>query len=107
MGLLQRMRQDLRAGWASLRYGTAQAANRAMVETELLQLRRDLRKLDGRLGELSRDIGERAVELHERGVPTEQVLSDFEIARSAEQVQSLKLKRAKLLTEMEDAKTTA
>ncbi|MFM8550823.1 MAG: hypothetical protein ACKOCD_00660 [Nitrospiraceae bacterium] len=107
MGLVQRIKQDLRTGWASVRYGAEQAANRAWVETELLQMSRDLRKVDGRLGELSRDLGERAVELHERGVSTEQVLSDFEIVRSAEQAQELKLHRAKLLAEMDEAKTTA
>lgn len=104
MGLLQRVTQDVKVGWASLRYGTAQAVTRAMVETELLQLRRELRALDGRLGDLSRDIGERAVELQERNVTTEQVLSDFEIVRGAEQAQELKLQRAKLLAEMEEAK---
>lgn len=104
MGLLQRMKQDLKVGWASLRYGTAQAANRAMVETELLQLRRDLRKLDNRVSELSRDIGERAMELQERNVATEQILSDFEIVRGVEQAQELKLQRTKLLAEMDDAK---
>ena len=107
MGVLQRVAQDLKVGWASLRYGAAQAANRAMVETELLQLRRELRKLDGRFGDLSRDIGERAVELQERNVTTEQILSDFEIVRGAEQARELKLQRAKLLAEMEDAKASS
>jgi hypothetical protein len=63
-----------------------------------------LRKLDGRFGDLSRDIGERAVELQERNVATDQILSDFEIVRGAEQAQELKLQQAKLLAEMEDAK---
>lgn len=104
MGLLQRIAQDVKVGWASLRYGTAQAANRAMMETELLQLRRDLRKLDHRFSELSRDIGERAMELQERNVTTEQILSDFEIMRGVEQAREMKLQRAKLLAEMDDAK---
>jgi len=105
MGLLQRIAQDLKTGWASLRYGTAQAANRAMVETEVLHLRREVRKVDDRLHNLCRDMGERAVELYERGTPTEQVLSDFEIVRVAEQAQGLKLQRAKLLVEMDDAQS--
>ena len=61
MGLLQRMKHDVRAGWASLRYGTAKAATRALEETELLRLRLDLRKLDERIKDLCGDIGERAV----------------------------------------------
>lgn len=107
MGLLQRIRQDLKAGWSSVRYGAAQAANRAMVETELVQLRRDLRHLDDRLGDMARDIGERAVELHERGVTTEQLLADFELVRGAELVQELKVQRTKLLAEMDEAKAQA
>ena len=48
MGLLQRLKHDLKAGLATLRLGTAQAANRALEETELLRLRLEIRKLDAR-----------------------------------------------------------
>lgn len=102
MGLLQRMKHDVRTGWASLRYGTAKAATRALEETELLRLRLDLRKLDERIRDLCGDIGERAVELHERGEPTEQVLADREINQIVRQVSTLRVERAKLLSEMED-----
>ena len=102
MGLLQRMKHDVRAGWASLRYGTAKAATRALEETELLRLRLDLRKLDERILDLCGDIGERAVELHERGEPTEQVLADRKINQIVRQVSTLQVERAKLLSEMED-----
>jgi hypothetical protein len=50
-------------------------------------------------------MGERAVELHERGEPVEQILSDLEITRGAEQVQTLKAERAKLLADMNEART--
>lgn len=106
MGLLQRVRHDLKAGWANLRYGTARVANRALEEAELLSLRLELRKLDDRLKDLYRDIGERAVELHERGELVEQVLSDFEIVRGAEQVRALKAERAKLLADMNEARAS-
>ncbi len=102
MGLLQRMKHDVRTGWASLRYGTAKAATRALEETELLRLRLDLRKLDERIRDLCGDIGERAVELHERGEPAEQVLADREINQIVRQVSTLRVERAKLLSEMED-----
>lgn len=102
MGLLQRLAHDLKAGWAGLRYGTAQAATRALVETELLRLRLDLRKLEQRIDDLCRDIGERAVELHERGDTAEQVMADAEIARAVEQVRLLQAERTKLLAEMDE-----
>jgi len=105
MGFLQRIKHDVKAGWATLRYGTAQAATRALEETELLRLRLEVRKLDGRIDELYGDIGERAVELSERGVPAEQVLSDTEIVRAAEQVAALKAERAKLTAEMDDIRS--
>lgn len=59
MGLLQRLKHDLMAGLATLRHGTAQAAIRALEETELLRIRLDIRKLDQQLDELYRDVGER------------------------------------------------
>jgi hypothetical protein len=105
MSVLQRIRHDLKAGWASLRYGTAQAVNRTLEEAELLRLRLELRKLDQRLRDLCRDIGERAVELHDRGEPGDQIMADFEIGRGMEQVQALKGERAKLIAEMDGIRT--
>lgn len=104
MGLVQRLKDDVKAGWASVRYGTAQAANRALQETELLRLRLELRKLDDRIKDLCRDIGERAVELHERGEPVDQIMSDMELRRGAEQVLTLKAERAKLVAEINDVR---
>jgi flagellar motility protein MotE (MotC chaperone) len=105
MGLLQRMKHDVRAGWVSLRYGTAKAATRALEETELLRLRLDLRKLDERIKDLCGDIGERAVDLHERGESAEQVLEDREINRIVQLVLSLRAERAKLLADMDDVRS--
>jgi hypothetical protein len=102
MGLLQRMKHDIRAGWASLRHGTARAATRALEEAELLRLRLDLRKLDDRIRDLCGDIGERAVELHERGESTDHVLADREINRIVQQVATLRAERAKLTAEMDE-----
>ena len=105
MGLLQRMKHDVRAGWVSLRYGTARAATRALEETELLRLRLDLRKLDERIKDLCGDIGERAVDLHERGESAEHVLEDREMNRIVQQVLSLRAERMKLLADMEDVRS--
>jgi hypothetical protein len=102
MRLLQRMKHDVRAGWASLRYGTAKAATRALEETELLRLRLDLRKLDERIKDLCGDIGERAVDLHERGESAEHVLADHEINQAVQQVSMLRAERSKLLAEMDE-----
>jgi seryl-tRNA synthetase len=102
MGLLQRLKHDLKAGVVTLRLGTAQAANRALEETELLRLRLEVRKLDQQLGELYRDVGERAVSLREQGEPAEQLLHDSEIARLVREVQELKEARKKLEADMDD-----
>ena len=52
-------KHDLKAGLVTLRLGTAQAANRALEETELLRVRLEIRKLDQQLDEHYRDVGER------------------------------------------------
>jgi len=102
MGLLQRIKHDLRTGLATLRLGTAHAATRALEETELLRMRLEVRKLDQRLSDLYKDIGERAVEINERGETVERVLYDVEIGRLVREVQTLKDVRQKLESEMEE-----
>jgi hypothetical protein len=105
MGLFRRLKHDLKAGLAILRLGTAQAANRALEETELLRLRLEIRKLDRQLGELYRDVGERAVNLREGGEPVERVLYDAEIGRLVKEIQELKEARGKLESEMTEIRT--
>jgi hypothetical protein len=101
MGLLQRIKDDLRAGIATLRLGTVHAAGRALEETELLRMRLELRKLDQQLSDLYKDIGERAVDMKERGETAERVVFDAEIVRLVKEVEVLKESRKKLETEME------
>ena len=100
MGLFQRLKHDMRAGLATLRHGTAQAAIRALEETELLRIRLEIRKLDQQLEELYRDVGERAVHLREAGEPVERVLYDAEIGRLVKEIQDLKEAREKLESEI-------
>ena len=100
MGLLQRLKHDLKAGLVTLRLGTAQAANRALEETELLRIRLEMRKLDQQLGELYQDVGERAVNLYEAGESVERVLYDAEVGRLVKEIQELKDARGNLESEM-------
>ena len=102
MGLLQRLKDDLRTGLATLRLGTVHAAGRALEETELLRLRLEIRKLDQQLSEAYKDIGERAVDMKERGETAERVMYDEEIGRLVREVQVLKESRKKLETEMDE-----
>ncbi|UVT16689.1 MAG: hypothetical protein H8K04_03775 [Nitrospira sp.] len=102
MGLLQRLKDDLRSGIATLRLGTVHAAGRALEETELLRMRLELRKLDQQLSDLFKDIGERAVDMKERGETAERVVYDAEIVRLVKEVQELKESRMKLEAEMDE-----
>jgi predicted nucleic acid-binding Zn-ribbon protein len=102
MGLLQRLKDDLRAGLATLRLGTAHAASRALEETELLRMRLEVRRLDQQLSDLYKDIGERAVDMKESGESAERVMYDVEIGRLVREVQVLKESRKKLEAEMEE-----
>ena len=104
VGLLQRLKHDLKAGLVTLRLGTAQAANRALEETELLRIRLEIRKLDQQLGELYRDVGERAVNLCEAGEPVERVLYDAEVGRLVKEIQELKDARGNLESEMTEVR---
>jgi predicted nucleic acid-binding Zn-ribbon protein len=102
VGLLQQIKDDFRSGMATLRLGTAHAANRALEETELLRMRLDVRKIDQQLSDLYKDIGERAVEMKERGEAAERVVYDAEIARIMREIQQLKDGRKKLEAEMDE-----
>lgn len=102
MGLLQRLKHDLRTGLATLRLGTAQAAGRALEETELLRMRLEVRKLDQQLSDLYKDIGERAVDMKECGETAERVLYDAEIGRLVRDVQVVREARKKLEAEMDE-----
>jgi hypothetical protein len=105
MSFIKRIKHDLRAGWATLRYGTAQAARRALEETEVLRLRLEIRKLDGRIQERCRDIGERALTLHERHEPIERIMGDLDITQAVRDVAALKQDRRKLESEIEDVRS--
>ena len=100
MGLFQRLKHDLKAGLATLRLGTAQAANRALEETDLLRLRLEVRKIDQQLADLYRDVGERAVSLREAGEPVERVLYDTEIGRLVKDIHQLKNASKRLEADM-------
>ncbi len=100
MGFFQRLKDDLRAGVATLRLGTVHAAGRALEETELLRMRLELRKLEQQLSDLYKDIGERAVDMKERGETAERVVYDAEIVRLVKQVDGLKESQKKLEAEM-------
>ncbi len=102
MGFFQRLTDDVRAGIATLRLGTVHAAGRALEETELLRMRLELRKLDQQLSDLYKDIGERAVDMKERGETTERVLYDTEIVRLVREVEVLKASQKKLEAEMDE-----
>ncbi len=104
MGLLQRMKDDLRAGIATLRLGTVHAAGRALEETELLRMRLELRKIEQQLSDLYKDIGERAVDMKERGETAERVVYDAEIVRLVKEVEGLKTSQKKLEADMEDVR---
>lgn len=102
MGMLQRLTHDLRAGWVTLRHGTAKVATRALEEGELLRYRLELRKVEQQLDDLHADIGERTIELYDRGEAAERILADSEIIRMMQQVRALQDERTKLLLEMND-----
>ncbi len=104
MTMMQRLKHDLKAGWAAVRYGTAQAANRALEEAELLRIRLEVRKLDEKVRELCRDLGERALSLHERGESLERIAADLEVMRMLREIQALKEKREQKEADMDDVR---
>jgi len=61
----------------------------------------ELRKLDQQLSDLYKDIGERAVEMKERGETAERIVYDAEIVRLVKEVEVVKELQKKLEAEME------
>jgi hypothetical protein len=80
----RRLKQDLRAGWALVRQGSATAVNRSMEEVELLRLKFQLDAVDVQIKELYRAAGERAFQLIER--QSDSVMNDKELLRLFEQI---------------------
>jgi hypothetical protein len=105
MGLLQRIKLDLKTGWATLRQGTAEAANRAMEESELLKLRLELRKIQDQLDQVHEDIGERTVRLAEQGSTLEAIKADRGIAVWIDQVRKLRDERARIEADMDSIRS--
>src|SRR4029078_1233784 len=105
MGLLQRLKHDLKVGFATLRHGTAQAAIRALEETELLRIRLEIRKLAQPLDELYRDVGERAVILGEGGESAERVLYDTQVGRLVKEMQELTDSRENLESDVTEIRS--
>ena len=105
MGLLQRIKLDLKAGWATLRQGTAEVANRAMEESELLKLRLELRKIQDQLDQVHEDIGERTVRLAEQGSTLEAIKADRGIAVWIDQVRKLRDERARIEADMDSIRS--
>jgi len=61
----------------------------------------ELRKLDQQLSDLYKDIGERAVEMKERGETAERIVYDAEIVRLVKEVEVVKESQKRLEAEME------
>ena len=68
----------------------------------MLRIRLEIRKIDQQLSDLYKDIGERAVEMKERGETAERVMYDEDIGRVVREIQQLKNARKKLEDEMDE-----
>ena len=95
----RRFKNDLRTGWALMRQGSAEVADRSLEEIELLRLKFRLYKVEEQIKDLYRAIGERGAQLIERGEG--RVGDDKEIQRLFEQVDQLKQEEARIRFEME------
>ena len=80
----RRLRQDLRAGWALVRQGSATAVTRSMEEVELLRLKFQLDVVDVQIRELYRAARERAFQLIER--EADSIMNDKELLRIFERI---------------------
>lgn len=104
MRVLQRVVQDLRAGWVTLRQGTAAAATRALEESEVARMRLQLRKLDEQLDHLYEDLGERAVAHFEKGEPLAQSFQQADVAALLAQVHTLQEERRHIMAAIDDVR---
>lgn len=105
MNLLQRLAQDLRAGWVTVRQGTAEAANRALEESELVKLRLALRKMDEQIDHVYEEIGERAVTRHEKGELLTQFMKEGEMVQLLTRLRQLRRERVKIQADINDVRS--
>jgi hypothetical protein len=97
-----RLRQDLRAGWALVRQGSATAVNRTLEEVELLRLKFQLDAVEAQVKELYRAVGERAFQLVEREANS--IMNDKELIRLFERIDQLVLDEERIRFEMEQVR---
>jgi small-conductance mechanosensitive channel len=102
LSLFRRFKNDLRAGLAKVRQGTAKAADRSLEEMELLRLKFQLDKVEDQIKEHLRAAGERAFQLIER--KGSGVLEDKEIQDLFAKVDQLKQEQTRIRFEMDQIK---
>jgi hypothetical protein len=98
----RRLRDDLRAGWAIVRQGSATTAQRSLEEVELLRLKFKLDAVEAHIRELYRTAGERAFQLMEREAGS--IMNDKELLRHFEQIDVLKEEQQRIRFEMQQVK---
>jgi small-conductance mechanosensitive channel len=98
----RRFKNDLRAGLAKVRQGTAKAADRSLEEMEFLRLKFQLDKVEDQIKEHLRAAGERAFQLIER--KGSGVLEDKEIQDLFAKVDHLKQEETRIRFEMDQIK---
>lgn len=96
------MREDALHGLVSLRRSAAGWVDRTFLETHLLQLRFHLSRLDNRLRECHRNIGEKLIERIDQGEGT--VFSDEEAGRLFEEADRIRQERERILSEIDALK---
>ena len=98
----RRLRQDLVAGFAVVRQGTATAVNRSLEEVELLRLKFRLDALEAEIKELYHSAGERAFHLVER--ETGGLLKEKDLIRVFEKIDRLVEEENRIRFEMEQVR---
>ena len=98
----RRLRNDLRAGLARVRQGSATAVNRSLEEVELLRLKFRLDALEAEIKELYQAAGERAFQLIER--EADGILQDKELIRLFEKIDQLSEEEGRIRFEMEQVR---
>lgn len=102
MDLIAKIQRDISEGISAVRKEGTSLFLRTMTEMDMMKYRIDVHKIQGRLSELYRDLGERFVEAIEK--KDEDVFSKAEVRGLIEKIENIRIEEERYKKEMDDLK---
>jgi len=102
MDIISKIQRDLSAGLATVKKEGTSLFLKTMTEMDMLKYRFEVHKIQGRLSELYRELGERFVEAVEKG--EEEAFFTGEMMGLVEKIEDIRIEEERYKKEMDDLK---